>query len=77
MKMQFLFAPLLVFVLAAVPVYAEESNQKIHTEASHMDHQNMRKSAIPQSPGQDAFGAIHCHQQLHMDFGFMALFKYA
>jgi len=20
---------------------------------------------------------LHCHQQLHMDFGFMALFKYA
>jgi FtsP/CotA-like multicopper oxidase with cupredoxin domain len=20
---------------------------------------------------------FHCHQQLHMDFGFMALFKYA
>ncbi|WPP04947.1 multicopper oxidase domain-containing protein [Methylocella tundrae] len=26
------------------------------------------------NPGPARF---HCHQQLHMDFGFMALFKYA
>jgi FtsP/CotA-like multicopper oxidase with cupredoxin domain len=26
------------------------------------------------NPGLTLF---HCHQQLHMDFGFMALFKYA
>ncbi|WP_210253613.1 multicopper oxidase domain-containing protein [Methylocella tundrae] len=26
------------------------------------------------TPGPALF---HCHQQLHMDFGFMALFKYA
>ena len=30
----------------------------IHTEAQHMVHQSMQESAIPQSPGQDAFGAI-------------------
>ena len=25
----------------------------------------------------DSATLFHCHQQLHMDFGFMALFKYA
>ena len=29
---------------------------------------------IADNPGLTLF---HCHQQLHMDFGFMALFKYA
>ncbi len=29
---------------------------------------------VADNPGLTLF---HCHQQLHMDFGFMALFKYA
>lgn len=29
---------------------------------------------VADNPGDPLF---HCHQQLHMDFGFMALFKYA
>jgi FtsP/CotA-like multicopper oxidase with cupredoxin domain len=29
---------------------------------------------VADNPGATLF---HCHQQLHMDFGFMALFKYA
>jgi len=29
---------------------------------------------IADNPGLTLF---HCHQQLHMDYGFMALFKYA
>jgi FtsP/CotA-like multicopper oxidase with cupredoxin domain len=29
---------------------------------------------VADNPGDTLF---HCHQQLHMDFGFMALFKYA
>jgi FtsP/CotA-like multicopper oxidase with cupredoxin domain len=29
---------------------------------------------VADNPGPTLF---HCHQQLHMDFGFMALFKYA
>jgi FtsP/CotA-like multicopper oxidase with cupredoxin domain len=29
---------------------------------------------VADNPGPALF---HCHQQLHMDFGFMALFKYA
>jgi FtsP/CotA-like multicopper oxidase with cupredoxin domain len=32
------------------------------------------RSASDDNPGLKLF---HCHQQLHMDFGFMALFKYA
>jgi FtsP/CotA-like multicopper oxidase with cupredoxin domain len=28
---------------------------------------------VADNPGQTLF---HCHQQLHMDFGFMALFDY-
>ena len=29
---------------------------------------------VADNPGRTLF---HCHQQLHMDFGFMALFEYA
>jgi FtsP/CotA-like multicopper oxidase with cupredoxin domain len=29
---------------------------------------------VADNPGPTLF---HCHQQLHMDFGFMALFNYA
>lgn len=29
---------------------------------------------VADNPGRTLF---HCHQQLHMDFGFMALFDYA
>ena len=29
---------------------------------------------VADNPGTTLF---HCHQQLHMDFGFMALFQYA
>jgi FtsP/CotA-like multicopper oxidase with cupredoxin domain len=29
---------------------------------------------VADNPGMTLF---YCHQQLHMDFGFMALFKYA
>jgi FtsP/CotA-like multicopper oxidase with cupredoxin domain len=35
------------------------------------EHRHARQSA--DNPGLTLF---HCHQQLHMDFGFMALFKY-
>ena len=37
-------------------------------------YQEMEVDFIAENPGLTLF---HCHQQLHMDFGFMALFEYA
>ena len=36
--------------------------------------QEMEFDFVADNPGMTLF---HCHQQLHMDFGFMALFNYA
>jgi FtsP/CotA-like multicopper oxidase with cupredoxin domain len=36
--------------------------------------QELEMDFVADNPGDTLF---HCHQQLHMDFGFMALFKYA
>ncbi len=36
--------------------------------------QELELDFIADNPGLTLF---HCHQQPHMDFGFMALFKYA
>jgi FtsP/CotA-like multicopper oxidase with cupredoxin domain len=36
--------------------------------------QELEVDFVADNPGLTLF---HCHQQLHMDFGFMALFKYA
>ena len=36
--------------------------------------QEVEVDFVADNPGLTLF---HCHQQLHMDFGFMALFKYA
>ena len=36
--------------------------------------QELEFDFVADNPGMTLF---HCHQQLHMDFGFMALFKYA
>jgi FtsP/CotA-like multicopper oxidase with cupredoxin domain len=36
--------------------------------------QELEIDFVADNPGLTLF---HCHQQLHMDFGFMALFKYA
>ena len=36
-------------------------------------YQEMEFDFIADNPGTTLF---HCHQQLHMDFGFMALFDY-
>jgi FtsP/CotA-like multicopper oxidase with cupredoxin domain len=36
--------------------------------------QELEFDFIADNPGRTLF---HCHQQLHMDFGFMALFDYA
>jgi FtsP/CotA-like multicopper oxidase with cupredoxin domain len=35
--------------------------------------QELEVEFLADNPGLTLF---HCHQQLHMDFGFMALFKY-
>jgi FtsP/CotA-like multicopper oxidase with cupredoxin domain len=37
-------------------------------------YQEVEVDFVADSPGLTLF---HCHQQLHMDFGFMALFDYA
>ena len=37
-------------------------------------YQEMEVDFVADNPGLTLF---HCHQQLHMDFGFMALFDYA
>ncbi len=37
-------------------------------------YQEVEFDFVADNPGQTLF---HCHQQLHMDFGFMALFDYA
>jgi FtsP/CotA-like multicopper oxidase with cupredoxin domain len=37
-------------------------------------YQEVEIDLVADNPGDTLF---HCHQQLHMDFGFMALFKYA
>jgi len=37
-------------------------------------YQELELDFVADNPGLTLF---HCHQQLHMDFGFMALFKYA
>ena len=37
-------------------------------------YQQVEFDFVADNPGRTLF---HCHQQLHMDFGFMALFKYA
>jgi FtsP/CotA-like multicopper oxidase with cupredoxin domain len=37
-------------------------------------YQEMEVDFVADYPGRTLF---HCHQQLHMDFGFMALFDYA
>jgi FtsP/CotA-like multicopper oxidase with cupredoxin domain len=37
-------------------------------------YQEIEMDFVADNPGDTLF---HCHQQLHMDFGFMALFKYA
>jgi FtsP/CotA-like multicopper oxidase with cupredoxin domain len=37
-------------------------------------YQEMEVDFAADNPGLTLF---HCHQQLHMDFGFMALFDYA
>jgi len=37
-------------------------------------YQEVEIDFVADNPGDTLF---HCHQQLHMDFGFMALFKYA
>ncbi|HEY1543957.1 MAG TPA: multicopper oxidase domain-containing protein [Xanthobacteraceae bacterium] len=36
--------------------------------------QEIEMDFVADNPGDTLF---HCHQQLHMDFGFMALFRYA
>jgi len=36
--------------------------------------QEVEVDFVADNPGPTLF---HCHQQLHMDFGFMALFAYA
>ena len=36
-------------------------------------YQELEVDFVADNPGLTLF---HCHQQLHMDFGFMALFKY-
>jgi FtsP/CotA-like multicopper oxidase with cupredoxin domain len=36
--------------------------------------QEVEMDFVADNPGDTLF---HCHQQLHMDFGFMALFRYA
>jgi FtsP/CotA-like multicopper oxidase with cupredoxin domain len=36
--------------------------------------QELNFDFIADNPG---LTLLHCHQQLHMDFGFMALFRYA
>jgi FtsP/CotA-like multicopper oxidase with cupredoxin domain len=36
--------------------------------------QELEFDFVADNPGRTLF---HCHQQLHMDFGFMALFDYA
>ena len=37
-------------------------------------YQEVEADFVAENPGRTLF---HCHQQLHMDFGFMALFDYA
>lgn len=37
-------------------------------------YQTLELDVVTDNPGRTLF---HCHQQLHMDFGFMALFDYA
>ena len=37
-------------------------------------YQQVEFDFVADNPGPTLF---HCHQQLHMDFGFMALFRYA
>jgi FtsP/CotA-like multicopper oxidase with cupredoxin domain len=37
-------------------------------------YQEMEVDFIADNPGRTLF---HCHQQLHMDFGFMTLFDYS
>jgi FtsP/CotA-like multicopper oxidase with cupredoxin domain len=37
-------------------------------------YQEVEVDFVADNPGKTLF---HCHQQLHMDFGFMALFDYA
>ena len=37
-------------------------------------YQELEIDVVADNPGLTLF---HCHQQLHMDFGFMALFDYA
>ena len=39
-----------------------------------MGFQEVELDFVADNPGDTLF---HCHQQLHMDFGFMALFNYA
>jgi len=36
--------------------------------------QELEFDVVADNPG---LTLLHCHQQLHMDFGFMALFNYA
>ena len=36
-----------------------------------------RKIAVDVTPAMDGLTLFHCHQQLHMDYGFMSLFDYA
>jgi hypothetical protein len=35
------------------------------------------RCALRDEPNDTRLTPFHCHQQLHMDFGFMALFQYA
>jgi FtsP/CotA-like multicopper oxidase with cupredoxin domain len=37
-------------------------------------YQEAENDFVADTPGPTLF---HCHQQLHMEFGFMALFRYA
>ena len=37
-------------------------------------HQTVEADVVARSPGPSLF---HCHQQFHMDFGFMALMRYS
>ena len=39
-----------------------------------MAHTKVEVDLVADNPGPSLF---HCHMQLHMDFGFMALFDYA
>jgi hypothetical protein len=69
-----------VILLGVVNLFADLTYERLAASPVRFLHKWARRrrssasSLLADNPGLTLF---HCHQQLHMDFGFIALFKYA